>query len=193
MAASSSFSIDKFTSALPKGGALQSLFQCELTAAKGAGSDIKTFAFLCSGVSFPASAIEAATITFMGRSLQIPSNRAAAQLTTNIYNDEGMEIRNHLENWMEKINSHASNKRSSDMMKISGGGTGGTAGSYTGALKISQFSKDDSGPTKTYEFIDVWPSSTGDIALSWATNDIQAYDVTWEYNYWKSADSGAGS
>ena len=182
----SNFSIDKFTSALTKGGALASLFQCELTAAKGTGSDIGTFKFLCNGVGFPASAIEAATITFMGRALQIPSNRAAGQVTTNIYNDEGMEIRNHLENWMEKINSHSSNKRSSDMMKITGNG------SYTGSLKITQFAKDDSGPTKTYEFVDVWPSSTGEIALQWATNEIQTYDVTWEFNYWKSAESSVG-
>ena len=97
-----------------------------------------------------------------------------------------MEVRNHLENWMEKINSHASNKRSSDMMKITGNG------SYTGALKITQFAKDDSGPTKTYEFVDVWPSSTGEIALQWATNEIQTYDVTWEFNYWKSAESSVG-
>ena len=182
----SNFSIDKFTSALTKGGALASLFQCELTAAKGTGSDIGSFKFLCKGVGFPASAIEAASITFMGRALQIPSNRAAGQVTTSVYNDEDMEVRNHLENWMEKINSHASNKRSSDMMKITGNG------SYTGALKITQFAKDDSGPTKSYEFVDVWPSSTGEITLSWDTNDIQTYDVTWEFNYWKSAESSVG-
>ena len=182
----SNFSIDKFTSALTKGGALASLFQCELTAAKGTGSDIGSFKFLCKGVGFPASAIEAASITFMGRALNIPSNRAAGQVTTSVYNDEDMEVRNHLENWMEKINSHASNKRSSDMMKIT------LNGSYTGALKITLFAKDDSGPTKTYEFVDVWPSSTGEIALQWATNEIQTYDVTWEFNYWKSAESSVG-
>ena len=183
----SNFSIDKFTSALTKGGALASLFQCELTAAKGTGSDIGSFKFLCKGVGFPASAIEAASITFMGRALNIPSNRAAGQVTTSVYNDEDMEVRNHLENWMEKINSHSSNKRSSDMMKITGNG------SYTGALKITQFAKDDSSATKSYEFVDVWPSSTGEIALSWDTNDIQTYDVTWEFNYWKSTESGTGA
>ena len=188
------FSIDKFTGALKLGGALSSLFQCKLTAAKGTGMQINDFQFLCKGVSFPASTIEVASVTFMGRALNIPGNRAAAQLTTSIYNDEKMEIRNHLEKWMESINSHSSNKRNASMKKLSGGGTGtGTTGSYTGSLEISQLSKDDTGPTKTYKFRDCWPSSTGEIALSWDTNDIQTYDVTWEYNYWTSAEGGAGT
>ena len=186
MGTASNFSIDKFTAKLADGGALASLFQCELTGAKGSGSTIADFKFLCKGVTFPASAIEAATITFMGRALQIPSNRAAATLTTSIYNDEGMAIRNHLENWMELINSHKTNKRDGSMKKITG------SSSYTGSLKISQHKKDDSGVSKVYEFVDVWPSSTGDITLSWDTNDIQTYDVTWEYNYWKSPESSTG-
>ena len=181
------FSIDKFTSALNKGGALASLFQCELTAAKGTGSDIGTFKFLCNGVGFPASAIEAATITFMGRALNIPSNRAAAQITTSVYNDEDMAIRNQLENWMEKINSHKTNVRDSSMKKITGND------SYTATMHIEQLKKEggDEG-TKKYTFVDVWPSSTGEIALSWDTNEIQTYDITWEFNYWKSAQGSVG-
>ena len=186
MGTSTNFSIDKFTTKLKDGGALASLFQCELTGAKGSGSTIGGFKFLCKGVSFHASDIESATMTFMGRALQIPSNRAAAQLTTSIYNDEGMAIRNHLENWMELINSHKDNKRSSTMKQITG------SSSYTGSLKISQHKKDDTGVSKVYEFVDCWPSSTGEITLSWDTNDIQTYDVTWEYNYWKSPQSSTG-
>ena len=186
MAATSNFSIDKFTgnSGLKAGGALGSLFQCHLDSAKGTGSTIGNFKFLCKGVSFPASTVDVATVTFMGRAVNIPSNRAAMQLTTSIYNDEGMEIRNHLENWLELINSHATNKRSNNMMSIL---------SYTGTMRIEQYSKDDKA-TKEYTFNNIWPSSTGEVALSWDTNDIQTYDVTWEYNYWSSvSDSGAGA
>ena len=59
------FSVDKFTSALAAGGALSSLFQCELTSTKGGAGTIDDFKFLCKGVSFPASTIEAATVTFL--------------------------------------------------------------------------------------------------------------------------------
>jgi len=29
--------------------------------------------------------------------------------------------------------------------------------------------------------------------MSWDTNEIQAFDVVWEYSYWSSAESGAGA
>ena len=65
-------------------------------------------------------------------------------------------------------------------------------GSYTGSLKVKQLSKEDIGSVKTYEFIDAWPSACAEIPLSWDTNEIQTFAVTWEYNYWKSTD-GAGA
>jgi hypothetical protein len=178
-----SFKIDTFTAKLSKGGALASLFECELTAAKGSGSTIGDFKFLCKGATFPASTIEAATITYMGRAMNIPGNRAATQLTTSVYNDEGMEIRNHIENWMELLNSHSTNKRAAGYSTIN---------SYTGSLKVKQLSKEGTGITKTYEFIDAWPSSCGEIALSWDTNDIQSFDVTWDCSYWRSTESAVG-
>ena len=181
----SNFNVDSFTSKLKQGGALGSLFECELTGSKGteAMTAIGDFKFMCKGVTFPASTIEAATVTYMGRPLQIPGNRAAAQVTTEIYNDEKMEIRNHIESWMERLNSHKTNKRQAGFEAIN---------SYTGTMKVSQLSKVGTATTKSYEFIDVWPSSTGEITLSWDTNDIQTFSVIWEFSYWKSRQSNVG-
>ena len=182
--ANSSFNIDAFTSKLTHGGALASLFECELTGTTGGQKgSIDTWTFMCKGVTFPASAIDVATVTYMGRALNIPSNRAAAQLTTSVYNDENMDIRNHVESWMERLNSHKSNKRDASFAKIL---------DYTAEMKVRQLKKDGTGHTKQYVFTNVWPSSCGEIALSWDTNEIQTFDITWEYNYWASADSNAG-
>jgi len=127
------FNIDTFTAKLKSGGALGSLFECELTAAKGSGSVIGDFKFMCKEAVLPASTIEQGTVTYMGRALQIPGNRAAQQLTTTVYNDEDMAIRNHIESWMELINSNRTNARSAGMAAI---------GSYTGALrKILEYLK----------------------------------------------------
>jgi hypothetical protein len=175
------FNIDTFTAKLKSGGALGSLFECELTAAKGSGSVIGDFKFMCKEAVLPASTIEQGTVTYMGRALQIPGNRAAQQLTTTVYNDEDMAIRNHIESWMELINSNRTNARSAGMAAI---------GSYTGALKVKQLSKEDSGVLKIYEFINAWPSSCAEIPLSWETNEIQTFGVTWDYNYWKTTDIG---
>ena len=185
----SSFNIDTFTSKLVRGGALASLFQCDITTTHGAKGSVADFTFMCKGVSFPASTIEAATVTYMGRALQIPGNRAAAQLTTSVYNDETMDIRNYVENWMEKINSQKTNKRDSAFIKMSGD----TAASYTGTMVASQLKKDGTGSSKSYKFHNIWPSTCPEIAMSWDTNEIQAFDVVWEYSYWSSIESGAGA
>ena len=178
------FSIDTFTEKLASGGALGSLFQCNLVTDQGSGSVIADFKYLCKGATLPASAVEAATVTYMGRAIQLPGNRAAAQLTTSVYNDEGMEIRNHIENWMELLNSHRTNKRAVGMQQIN---------SYTGSLTVEQLHKTGSGVTKAYEFVQAWPSATGEIAVAWDSNDIQTFDITWEYAYWKSDESSAGT
>ena len=64
---------------------------------------------------------------------------------------------------------------------------------YTGTLEVAQLQKtDSSSETKTYEFMNAWPSAVGEITVDWETNEIQTYDVTWEYAYWRSADSAVG-
>ena len=178
------FSIDTFTEKLASGGALGSLFQCNLVTAQGSGSVLADFKFLCKGATLPASAVEAATVTYMGRAIQLPGNRAAAQLVTSVYNDENMEIRNHIENWMELLNSHRTNKRAAGMQQIN---------SYTGTLTVEQLKKAGTGVSKGYEFVQAWPSSCGEVAVAWDSNDIQTFDITWEYAYWKSDESEVGT
>ena len=185
------FSIDTFTSELKQGGALASLFQCVVTGWAGvkdvAGAQAQ-WKFMCNGAVLPPSTITPATVTYMGRALQIPGNRDAAQLVTNIYNDEDMEIRAVIENWMEAINGHKTNKRKEGFHQIAGGDTS----TYTGTLTVAQLSKVTGDATRTYKFHNAWPSGTTEVALSWETNDIEKYDVTWEFSHW-SAGGNAGS
>ena len=186
-----SFSIDTFTSQLSQGGALASLFECKVTGWAGvkdvSGAQAQ-WGFMCNGAILPPSTITPATVTYMGRALQIPGNRDAAQLTTNIYNDENMEIRAVIENWMEAINGHKTNKRDTAFKTIAGAADA----SYTGTLTVAQLSKDTMTPTRTYKFHNAWPSGTTEVALSWETNEIERFDVTWEFSHW-GADGLAGS
>ena len=179
------FSIDSFTSKLKAGGALASLFEAELTTTKGPiqPSAVNDFSFLCKATTLPGDTIDVATVTYMGRGINIPANRAAATWETTIYNDEGMEIRNNLESWMEQLNSHKTNIRAAAMIQIQ---------SYTGTLTVRTFAKAGTVVPKSYEFIDAWPSAIGEITVDWETNDIQTYDVTWEFSYWKSSQSNVG-
>ena len=179
-----SFSIDSFTAKLKAGGALASLFEAELITTKGPQlpSSIQDFKFLCKATTLPGDTIDVATVTYMGRGINIPSNRAAVQWTTTVYNDEGMATRNNIESWMEQLNSHSTNKRAAGMQRIL---------DYTGSLTVEQLSKTGgTTATKMYTFVNAWPSAIGEITVDWETNDIQTYDVTWEFSYWKSSQSG---
>ena len=183
--ATSSFNINDFTSRMLTGGALLSLFQCTISATgKGAKGKISDFQFMCKSVGFPASTIDVTAVTYMGRAVNVPGNRAVAQVTTSIYNDEFMEIRNYIESWMERLNSQKTNVRDAAFIKIL---------DYTGEMKIRQLKKDGSGKSKEYVFHNVWPSTCPEIPMSWETNEIQKFDVVWEYNYWSSTESGAGA
>lgn len=184
-AQASGFSIDRFTAKLKDGGALASLFQAEITKSGGTMGKVEDFSFLCKAANFPTSALSETTLTYMGRPFRIPGNRDPQDWTTTIYNDENFEIRNHLENWMERINSQRSNVRTSGLNKIN---------SYTGTLKIHQLMKTDyESRTKSYEFVECWPMTLAEITTDWETNEIQTYDVTWAFSYWKSTQSGAGA
>ena len=181
-----SFSIDSFTSKLKAGGALASLFEAELTTSKGTEEKaaVQDFKFLCKATTLPGDTIDTATVTYMGRGINIPSNRTAVTWATTVYNDEGMEIRNNIESWMEQLNSHKTNVRAAAMTQIQ---------SYTGTLKVKTFGKASSDRVmKSYEFMDAWPSAIGEITVDWETNDIQTYDITWEFSYWRSANSKVG-
>jgi hypothetical protein len=94
-----------------------------------------------------------------------------------------------LENWTQKLNSGVSNSRASGWL---------TPANYTGSLQVIGFKKatatvtdEESGDTtedaaiaSSYKFWGAWPSSVGEVTLDWETNDIQEYEVTWEYAYW---------
>ena len=174
------FDINTFTSNLVGGGALSSLFEVTITGKGLKGSEDK-FQYLCKAASLPSSTITTSSVTYMGRPITIPGNRDAQQWTNTIYNDEDMSVRNYLESWMETLNSHSGNVRGSSMSKIN---------SYTGTLTVSPLAKEGGGVLKVYKFQNAWPSSVADVTLDWETNEIQTFDVTWEFSHWTSDSSG---
>ena len=75
---------------------------------------------------------------------------------------------------MDNINTHVKNVGYSDN------------DSWTGELTLTQYSKDGES-LMTWTFVDCWPQTVAEIALSYDTaSDIEQYDVTWAYNYYTS-------
>ena len=175
---------DSFISKLAGGGARASLFNANLIF-KGALAensktgvmDNKTFGFMCKGVQIPSSAVGIVSVNYMGRAVKLPGNRSFEDMTTTILNDEGYALRNKIENWMNKINSHFGNVRAaSHTNKLTG---------YTATLDIQTRGK-AGGNTGLWKLYNVWPTSLDQIDVNWEPNDaIMEYSVTWAYDYWR--------
>ena len=101
-------------------------------------------------------------------------------LSTTIIMTEGGNERSELEIWMNEINGTISNE-------MNAGHT--TSNGFAGTVKLHQYGKGDSAsPIHTVTFVDCWPSTISEIALSYDTaSDIEQFDVTWTYNYYTFA------
>lgn len=181
--ANEEFTVSKFLSNFAQGGALQSLFQAKIKNGPTGIIIPDSNRFMIKTTSFPESVITAGDIAYMGRSITIPGNRESQQWSTEIYNDEDHKIRMALLKWMDNINAHADNVREDNWIGLS---------QYTGTLDISQLSKTGAKKaTAVATFYRAWPSTVGEISLDWETNEIQTYEVTWEFSHWSMAnDSG---
>jgi len=166
-----------FIAKLRKEGAKQSLFEASITL-KGTGTGTSDFNYMCKGIQIPASNLGVVTVNYMGRPIKYPGNRTFEDLTTTIINDEGHSIRNQIENWMENINSHTLNSRSS---------TYTTKDKYVSDLTLKPLTR-----TGMYEspwkFINCFPTSLDAVEVAWETNDaVMEFNVTWAYDYWTHA------
>ena len=101
-----------------------------------------------------------------------------------MYNDEDHLIRSELLKWMDNINGHSSNKRAKKVIALS---------TYSGTLHVSQHTKTAEAVTNKVSFFNAWPSAVAEITLDWETNEIQTYEVTWEFSHWHQTAGSIGS
>jgi len=122
---------------------------------------------------------EGTQVMYKGRAVKMPGNRSYDDLTTTIINDEGYVIRNQVENWMSKLNSHAGNVRASThMAKLSG---------YTATMMLKTFTKAGATDGNVWRFKNCWPTSIDQIDVNWEPNDaVMEFTVNWAYDYWVS-------
>ena len=187
------FSPTTFLANLQHGGALQSLFEVTITTPDGLGGTATTgaadYPYMTKAATFPESTITATPISYMGREIQIPGNRESTQWTNTVYNDEDFLVRHMLEDWTWALNSGSGNAREKNWL---------TPTVYTGILEVIGYKKAmamskatetsvaamEPAIASSYKFWGAWPSSVGEVTLDWETNEIQEFEVTWEYAYW---------
>ena len=170
-AAVNTFSTTQFKTALAAGGARPSLFEFKVTGLATNKQSVGDISFFCHVSALPPLTVTPIEKMYFGRTVKIPGDIVFGDLTTTIYQTEKGTERIGIEKWMDAINGHVDNKSSL--------GQG-----YYGKGTLTQYAK-SGGTLGTVDFIDMWPQTVTEIALSYDTaNDIEQFDVTWSYNYY---------
>ena len=173
------FSLSTFQGALASGGARPSLFELEISGTPAGVSDpsLANVKYFCNVSALPPLTVTPIERQYFGRTVKIPGDMVFGDLTTTIIMTEVGDERSELEIWMNEINGTISNSMNEGHVSSNG---------FAGTVKLHQYGKDgDGSPIHTIEFVDCWPSTVGEIALSYDTaSDIEQFDVTWTYNYY---------
>jgi hypothetical protein len=176
--------IADFKAQLIGGGARPNQFRVDLTfpsfVTLGAIAGLQG-QFLCKATTLPASTLENIAIQYRGRQVNVAGERTFEQWQVTIYNDTNFNIRNAFETWSNGIQNN--------------GATTGRVNprDYQVDMACSQLDRNGAS-VKTYKFVDAYPIAVSAIGLDFeTTNQIETFDVTFQYNYWTSDTSTQGS
>ena len=183
--------ISQFKSTLIGGGARPNLFEVELaTFPGGIDWNAANFRFLCKAAALPAQNIAQIDIPFRGRTFKVAGDRTIDTWTVTVINDESFELRNSFEQWTELIAKLDNNLGATDPnaymvnAKVFQLGRGATASSKNSDGDVNAVLKE-------YEFIDIFPTTVSEIALSYDTGDtIEEFDVEFQVQSLRLTGSG---
>lgn len=176
--------ISDFKAQMIGGGARPNQFRVELafpsfvTAGALVGLNSQ---FLCKAAQLPAATIDNVPVMYRGRAVNLAGERTFAPWTISVYNDTTFSIRNAMEVWSDGI--------------LNMGQTNGRVNPRDYQVDLLVHQLDRNGATvKTYKFVDAYPTSIGQIALDYESNNqIELFDVEFTYNYWVSDTTTGGS
>ena len=174
-------SISQFKSALIGGGARPNLFEVELTTLpNGIAWNAENFRFMAKAAALPAQNIAQIDVPFRGRIFKVAGDRTIDTWTVTIINDESFELRNAMEQWTEVIAKLDNNLGATDPTAYMTNAKVFQLG--RGSQKSSKNSDGDSNAVlKEYEFVDIFPTTVSEIALSYDTGDtIEEFDVEFQ-------------
>ena len=182
--------ITDFRAKLSGGGARSNLFEVDITYPSTFGGSDDTGAkadgrFLIKAAEIPAANLGNIPVPFRGRILPVAGDRTFDPWTITVINDTNFKIRDAMEKWSNFINDIQTNQGSADPLSYQTNaivkqlGRGGDA------------DKDSPVPVlRTYKFEGIYPNSVSSIPLDYgATDQIQEFQVTFNYLYYEITDS----
>tara|TARA_Y100000361_G_scaffold10856_1_gene8705 strand:- start:260 stop:880 length:621 start_codon:yes stop_codon:yes gene_type:complete len=190
--------ISDFKSKLTGGGARPNLFEVSIpnlpaaatTSTPAANLNDETFQFLCKATNMPASNVASIDVPFRGRIFKVAGDRTIDNWSVTVINDEGFELRNAFEAWMNAIakldnNTGATNPTSymtdAFVTQLGRGGKDRFSTKNQGGKSASAL--------KTYKFVDIFPVNVSAIDLSYDSSDtIEEFTVEFAVQSFEAGD-----
>lgn len=194
--------ITGFKSKLAGGGARSNLFEVQIPTlpASVTGWDAETFSFLCKTAALPASNIGSVDIPFRGRTLKVAGDRTFDPWTVTIINDENFKLRIAFEQWANQINklenatgttNPATYMQNAFVHQL---GRGANIGRESKTNDSASANGATIPPLRSYKFYDIFPTSVGQIDLSYdSADEIETYTVEFQVQYWTAGESTGGN
>ena len=172
--------ISQFKTALAGGGVRPNLFEVRMDASNLSsfmgGVPATNLAFMCKAAALPAQNVAAIDVPFRGRNFKVAGDRTIDNWTITVINDENFSIRNSMERWSQSIINNALNQGEVN------------PNNYMTTADVFQYSRQKSdgesvGVLKQYRFVDIFPVTVGEIAVSYDQGDtIEEFDVEFAVN-----------
>ena len=171
------FSISRFREKLGT-GARANLFRCFLTAPNdlvdpnGIFGDESKFSFLCRSAAIPAMSIGVIEVPFRGRRVKVPGDRAFADWTVTVINDEKQHMRKIMDEWIGIINNPDGERALRD-----------NENDYRANIDIHHY-RGDGSVSRIYTLFNAFPTDVSAIDLSYDSTDaIQEFTITFQYTH----------
>jgi len=180
--------ISQFKTQLAGGGARPNLFEVQIPAfpdnLKESWSEAssKDLTFFAKATALPAQNIAAIDVPFRGRTFKVAGDRTIDNWTVTIINDEKFNLRNAFEDWSELIAKLDNNMGATNPGSYMKDAYVYQLGRGEGSALKKGSNETNAGTNnailKAYQFVDIFPVTVGDIALSYDTGDtIEEFDV----------------
>ena len=166
--------ITEFKSRLGAGGARPNQFRVLLGFPSYVTGVDTSYSILVTGAAVPASNVNPAVIQYRGREVKLAGERVFDPWTVTIVNDTNQSLRRPFEQWMDGMNSNATN-------------TGIlTPSQYQAEIIVQHLDRNDKVLRGgTYTLRGAFPIQMSEIALQYAQNDvIEEFTVTFQYQHY---------
>ena len=168
--------INEFKSRLQGGGARGNQFRVTMNfpAYSVVGGETSDLSYLCTATALPGQTLGTVSVPFRGRVLNLAGDRTFNPWSVTVLNDTDFKIYKAFERWMNGMNNMTDNEGLTN------------PNDYQVDGFIDHLDRDGNS-IKQYVFRGAFPTTLGDIALDYGTNNaIESFDVTLSYQYFET-------